>query len=260
MLSTKRVRIPLKFRQVQVVDAHAITPGLRSITFGGPDLADFESLSFADHLKLFLPPAPGADIVLPIMTPNGPDLSASAAPPVMRDFTPRAIDRNRRRVTLEFALHADGFASTWGRHAKVGDRAVFGGPRGSTVIPTEYEWHLLAGDESALPAIARRLEELSDDVRVDVIVETSNPADQRALTSKADLRTIWLETGENSLADAIRTLDAPWGTGFVWAAGESASMRKVRAVLRDGHARTSTDSHVSAYWKRGASAHHEDIA
>jgi NADPH-dependent ferric siderophore reductase len=127
------------------------------------------------------------------------------------------------------------------------------------VIPLGYEWHVLAGDESALPAIARRLEELPEGARVDVFVETIDEADRRPLTTKAKARVVWLPASEDALSSAIRRFEKPGGEGFVWAAGEAASMRSVRAALRDVDGMTSSNSRVSAYWKRGAIAHHQDL-
>jgi NADPH-dependent ferric siderophore reductase len=69
----------------------------------------------------------------------------------------------------------------------------------------------------------------------------------------------WLHASEAALATAIRDFQPPAGDGYVWAAGEAASMRSVRAALRDVHDMSSSHSRVSAYWKRGAVAHHEDI-
>lgn len=257
MLSTVRVRHEVKFRQLVVVDVRELTPRMRSLTFEGEDLRDFPSASFDDHVKLLLSASPGAPVEAPELTARGPRFQGPA--PIMRDFTPRAFDREARRLTLEFALHTEGAASDWARTAKPGDRVAIGGPRGSMVIPLGYAWHVLAGDESALPAIARRLEELPAGARVDVFIETVDEAERRALTSAADARVVWLRASEDALADALRRFEKPAGEGYAWAAGEAASMRRVRAVFRDIHGLGPANSRVSAYWKRGVAEYHEDF-
>jgi NADPH-dependent ferric siderophore reductase len=257
MLSTLRVRHELKFRPLEVLDIRDLTPGMRSITFASDELRDFPSASFDDHLKLMVPSSPGAPLEAPVMTPGGPQFQGP--PPLLRDFTPRSFDNAARRLTIEFALHSGGAASDWARAARKGDHIAIGGPRGSTVIPLGYDWHVLAGDESALPAIARRLEELPAGARVDVFLETKSEADRRSLASKAKAKVVWLSASGDALAAAIRHFEKPAGEGFVWAAGEAASMRSVRAALREVHGMTSSHSRVSAYWKRGAIAHHEDL-
>lgn len=257
MLSTNRVRHELKFRQLQVVDVRDLTPGMRSVTLESGELRDFPSQSFDDHLKLMLPSEPGAPFEAPEMTPSGPKFNGP--PPIMRDFTPRAFDKAAGRLTLEFALHDGGVASDWARAVKPGDRVAIGGPRGSTVVPLGYDWHVLAGDESAMPAIARRLEELPEGARAYVFIETQDDADRRPLATAADARVTWLRATEDALASALRGFAKPEGEGFVWAAGEASSMRRVREVVRDVHGLTSSHSRVSAYWKRGVADHHEDL-
>lgn len=257
MLSINRVRHPLKFRQIEVSEVRDLSPGMRSIVLAGDDLHDFVSASFDDHLKLMLPSAPGVPFEAPEMTPEGPKFKGPK--PTLRDFTPRAYDNAARRLTIEFAIHAGGVASEWARSAKVGDRIAIGGPRGSTVVPLAYDWHVLIGDESALPAIARRLEELPAGAPAHVFVETTHEADRRELATAANARFTWLAASEDGLAEALRAFAKPTGEGFVWAAGEAASMRRVRAVLREVHDVTSSHSRVSAYWKRGVADHHEDL-
>ena len=84
--------------------------------------------------------------------------------------------------------------------AKPGDEVGLGGPRGSFVVPTGFDWHLLIGDETALPAIARRLEELPDTAQAITVIETGDAGDRRSFTTRARLQTHWIETG---LPDAL---------------------------------------------------------
>ena len=74
-------------------------------------------------------------------------------------------------------LHGDGPASTWAAQAKPGQQIVIGGPRGSMIIPDAYDWYFLAGDETALPAIGRRLEELPATARVVAVIEVEDKAE-----------------------------------------------------------------------------------
>ena len=136
----QRVRHDIKRRHVQVLRVDTLSPHLRSITFGGDELADFVSASFDDHVKLMF------------------DAQGNQEP-VRRDYTPRHHDAARRELTLEFVLHGEGPAAAWAAQAAPGQQVSIGGPRGSLIIPLDYDWHLLVGDETALPAITRRLEE-----------------------------------------------------------------------------------------------------
>jgi NADPH-dependent ferric siderophore reductase len=234
----ERVRFELRRRAVRVARVDRPTPGFARVVFAGDDLADFRSLSFDDHVKFMLPQDDGQ--------------------PLMRDYTPRRFDAARRELTIEFALHGHGPASEWARQAVPGRTAVIGGPRGSMIVPMDYDWHLLAGDASALPAIARRLEELPAGVRARVLVEMPDAADRRPLPSAAELQVQWVAGGEAWL-EALRAQPLPDGEGFAWCAGEARRMAQARDVLLEHHRHPREAMRVAAYWKHGAADFHERL-
>jgi NADPH-dependent ferric siderophore reductase len=232
----RRVRHELKLRELTVARIERLGDGFAAITFTGEALADFTSLSFDDHVKFMFPEAGGEQ--------------------VRRDYTPRRFSREARELVIEFALHGDGKASDWARRAVVGQQAVVGGPRGSMIVPLELDWHVLAGDATALPAIARRLEELPGGSRAIVLVHAAS-ADRRAFEGAADVDLRWFDTPE-ALVAALQALALPPGRGFAWGGGEASLMARVRQVLNDkGVPREAT--RVSAYWKQGVAEHHENL-
>lgn len=261
-LAVQRVRHPLKFRLLQVKQVRALSPHLIRVTFTGDDLHDFVSASFDDHIKVFFP-EPGADKpTLPEAGPNGPvfaDGKRSAA----RDFTPRRYDRDARELDIEFAMHEAGPAANWAAQAKVGQYLGVGGPRGSLVIPTAFDWHLLVGDDTALPAIARRLEELPAGARVAAVIEVADPSARIEFATQAELHLVWCYRSDATergaaLLQAVRDTYLPeQGEGYVWAAGESATMRAVRAHLVGERGVDKTRIRAASYWKQGAEAVHE---
>ncbi|KWN91298.1 siderophore-interacting protein [Burkholderia ubonensis] len=264
-LTVTRVRHPLKFRLLQVVRIHAVTPHLLRVTLSGPDLADFESASFDDHVKVFLPP-PGAERpALPSLGPDGPVFPDCQPKPVARDFTPRRFDRTKCELDLEFVLNHPGPASQWAAQARVGQWLGIGGPRGSFVVPTGFDWHLLIGDDTALPAVARCLEELPAGSRAAVVLEVADRRAQIAFDTRAEVHEIWRfrdeaqAGGGDALLDAVRDLPLPTGDGYVWAAGEALAMRAVRQHLTGERGVDKARIRAAAYWKRGASAVHESL-
>jgi NADPH-dependent ferric siderophore reductase len=233
----QRLRHEIVRRELQVARVDSLGPNLRSVVFTGAALDGFVSASFDDHVKLFLD---------------------DGGEGVRRDYTPRRYDAAARELTIEFDLHATGPAARWAAQAQPGQRATIAGPRGSFVIAPDHDWHLLVGDETALPAIARRLEELPADTRAIVVLQVADPADRRVLPSAADVELHWVADA-GALIAAVRALPLPAGEGYAWCAGEAAAMAALRRVLVDekGHPRDAI--RAAAYWKRGATAHHENL-
>jgi len=260
-LAVTRVRHALKLREGVVTRIIAVTPHLIRVTVCGEDLRDFESASFDDHVKVFFP-APGAEKpVLPTLGADGPVVIPGAARPIARDFTPRRFDRRTGELDLEFVMHDAGPATSWAAQARVGQTLGIGGPRGSMIIPVSFDWHLLVGDDTALPAIARRLEELPSGARAIVVAEVADSSAHIDFQSHADLQVTWCDrTGspEGGLLSAVRSLAAlPAGEGYAWAAAESASVRQLRAHFVNERGLPKSRIRAAAYWKRGEQAVHE---
>ncbi|MBN3809080.1 siderophore-interacting protein [Paraburkholderia sp. Ac-20347] len=261
-LEVVRVRHPLKFRLLRVVRVEALSSALVRVTLTG-DLSDFVSASFDDHVKVFFPPEGASQPVLPSLGPDGIVFPEGVERPAARDYTPRRFDPVANELDIEFALHEAGPATAWAAQAQPGQYLGVGGPRGSMVIPTGFDWHLLIGDETALPAIQRRLSELPAGARVAVVAEVANRAARIELPTAADLYAIWCyreeSESENPLVDAVGEVWLPPGDGFVWAAGEASVIRAVRAKLCNERGVDKKRIRASAYWRRGAQAAHETI-
>ncbi len=259
-LAVQRVRHALRMRRPRVQAVAPIGANFLRIRFAGESLRGFVSASFDDHVKLMLPPSPGQPLVLPEPGPDGLVWPEGGERPAMRDYTPRHFDAAAGVLDIEFVLHGDGLASRWAEQARPGDEVGVGGPRGSFVVPVGFDWHLLVGDETAIPAIARRLEELPASAQAIAVIETADAGDRRRFDTRARLQAHWVEQGETgALARAVRALALPAGEGFAWAAGEAASMVAVRQALIEGHGLDKARVRASAYWKRGAAGHHETL-
>lgn len=232
----QRVRHELRIRDVTVSRIEPLGDSFLSITFQGEKLDGFVSASFDDHVKFMF------------------ELGGEQ---LRRDYTPLWYDADARELTLEFALHEGGGASDWAKSASVGQHAVIGGPRGSMIIPLEYDWYLLAGDRSALPAIRRRLVELPAGARV-IVVAAASGADRLPMATQAQLELTWVEDDEG-LIGALRSLTLPSGDGFAWFAGEAATAKRVRSLLAEEKGIGKHAVRVSAYWKQGVSGHHENL-
>lgn len=238
---------------------------MRRLTLAGPELAGFVSPGFDDHVKMFFP-APGqSEPVLPVTGPDGLTFPESGPRPLARDFTPRRYDPQAGELDIDFALLHDGPASHWAARAKPGDPAWVAGPRGSFIIPLAFDWHLLIADETGLPALARRLEELPAQSRALALVEVDGREDEVPLSRPAGAELAWVHRGGAAeepgaaLLAALRGAAFPDGDYFAWIACESQTAKRLRSVLVDERGANRKWVRAHGYWRRGAVAVHDDF-
>ncbi len=246
-----RMRRETRRRLVRVAAIEQITPKMRRIRLVSPDLHDFESLAPDDHVKLFVP---------------NPVVEGGNGNPCMRDYTPRAFDPAQGALTIDFALHEAGPATAWALAAQPGDTIEIGGPRGSVIVADDFDWYLLIGDETALPAIGRRVESLRADVPVKTIAVIHDDAERQAFTTQAAWQAVWVCRNDKQADDARLLQDAltaagplPIGDGNVWIAAEAQVARTLRTYLLEtlGHPRTWVKA--SGYWMIGHADAHVNI-
>ncbi|RON78335.1 siderophore-interacting protein [Pseudomonas fluorescens] len=244
-----RVMHEIKRRKLEVLRVVDLTPRMRRITLGGPELAGFISLGTDDHVKLLFPQNAEQSAALETMElgagkDNGPM-------PEMRDYTPRRYDLDALELDIDFVLHGDGPASTWAEQAQPGQFLHIGGPRGSMIVPDIFDSYLLIGDETALPAIARRLEGLAANRKALVVIEVENGAEQQVLESPAQVNVIWVlrEGGKDNLLSTVKQLQVPKGNLYAWVATETKVSRQIRRVLLDEHGLDEKLVKAVGYWR-----------
>jgi NADPH-dependent ferric siderophore reductase len=249
-----RVMHEIKRRRLQVLRVVDLTPRMRRITLGGPELAGFISLGSDDHVKLLFPQnaeqaAALDNLVLGAGKSDGPM-------PEMRDYTPRRYDLDKLELDIDFVLHGDGPASTWAEQAQPGQFLHIGGPRGSMIVPDIFDSYLLIGDETALPAIARRLEGLAAHRKALVVIEVENGGEQQVLESAAQVNVIWVlrDGGKDNLLATVRQLQVPTGNLYAWVATETKVSRQIRRVLLDEHGLDEQFVKAVGYWRAEGSA------
>lgn len=241
----ERIRHPLRTRSLSVHAIADITPQMRRITFAGNELADFASLGFDDHIKIVFPVAVGDS--------------------VRRDYTPRRHDRSARLLTVDFALHESGPASDWARQATLGDRLDIAGPKGSAIVSPQVRNWLLVGDETALPAIGRRIEEASPGTRITSVLAVAGPGEEQTFVTHADLASIWAHRPKALAADpaalmaAVRMVELQPQT-FIWIAAEARVARAVRDYLADQQGHPRNWIKAAGYWVAGRADAHEKFA
>lgn len=239
------MRLETRHRSVTVARIDQLTPRMVRVTFTSNELADFNSPAHDDHIKVFF-------------TAHGEQRN-------MRDFTPRAFDSAAGTLVVDFALHDHGPSMQWLSSVQVGQTIEIGGPRGSTVVPDDFDWYLLVGDETALPAIGRRVEELRAGVAVTTVITIANAAEKQAWRTPAAWKPIWILRDEIATDDmsALRASLAghtmPPGDGMVWIGAETSVARALYTQMANERQHPKAWIKAAGYWTRGESDSHERI-
>jgi NADPH-dependent ferric siderophore reductase len=261
--SPKRIRHELRFRRLDVTEVLTLSPSMVRVIFSGDDLKDFVSLGFDDHVKFFVPAEGEGMPVVPSLGPDGLVFPEGAPKPIGRDYTPRHFDPVRKTLAIDFALHDEGPATPWARQASAGMQVAIGGPRGSFIIPLAFDWHLLIADETGLPALARRLEELPTGSRAIAIVEVEGPQYELAISSRADISLHWVHRKDlpagsvEPLISAVADIPFPAGDFHTWIACESAVAKALRTWLIGNRNSNPKWMRASGYWRRGNAGVHD---
>jgi NADPH-dependent ferric siderophore reductase len=245
----------------RVVDAHPLTPSLVRVVLEGGDLASLEMPDATDaYINVAFRPA-GATYDEVFDPQAVRDSHPKDQQPARRRYTVRGWDPAAARLTVDFVVHGDsGVAGPWAAAARPGDVLVFTGPSGSYRPDPQADWHLMVGDESALPAIAASLDALPAGTRAVVRVVCDGPDHEIELTSTADVDLVWLHRqgdprDESLLVAAVEALDftalgSGTGTPFGFVHGEADEIRAVRRHLLEERGLTRRQLSCSPYWRR----------
>lgn len=257
-----RVRHEMRLRLLTVLQAERVSARLVRVRVGGEQLQGFASPGFDDHVKVFFPPPGEAFTSLPELGTAGPVFADGVTRPAMRDYTPHHHDPEALSLQFDFALHGTGPATEWAARAQAGDTLMVGGPRGSFLVGTGFDHHLLIGDETALPAIRRRIAELPPGADATILAEVDGPANAEPFRSAANVETRWVyrsgvhQGSASCLAEALQDQQLPTGSYHAWVACESSDAKALRvALLARGVGRASL--RAAGYWRRGAAASHD---
>lgn len=263
--TTRRQRHAVRLRRLEVLRTVDLSPSMRRVTLTGAELDGFASPGFDDHVKMFFA-GPGQERpVLPIPGPDGLAFPETGPQPLGRDLTPRHYDPIARELDVDFALLHDGPASRWAAGARPGDPAWVAGPRGSFLVPFAFDWHLLVADETGLPALARRLEELPADSRAIALIEVDGAKDEIPLVRPARAAIVWVHRDRDAadhgaaVVAALRETAFPDGDYHAWIASESGVAKRLRNVLVDERGANRAWVRAHGYWRRGAAGVHDDF-
>ncbi|MFD5107444.1 siderophore-interacting protein [Streptomyces cinereoruber] len=247
-----------KATEARVVHTERITPHMVRLVLGGPGLDGFDAGEYTDHyVKLLFAPE-GVAYPEPFDMERIREEFPRGQWPTTRTYTVRAWDPERRELTIDFVVHGDeGLAGPWAARAEAGDTVRFLGPGGGYAPNEAADWHLLVGDESALPAIAAALERLPAGARAHTFVEIADAAEEQKLETAAGVDVTWLHRGDRpvgeALVEAVRTLDFPAGDVHAFVHGEAGFVKELRRHLRLDREVPRERLSISGYWRLGKS-------
>ncbi|SCL67987.1 NADPH-dependent ferric siderophore reductase, contains FAD-binding and SIP domains [Micromonospora citrea] len=247
---------PKKVTSARVLRTERPTPHLIRLVLGGEELTGLPVGEFTDHYIKIVFPVSGVDYPSPM------DLAAIRRElpreqwPRLRAYTVRAWDPLAGELTVDVVHHGDeGLAGPWAAALRPGDPVRFVGPGGAYAPSPDADWHLLVGDESALPAIAAALERLPAGAPALAFVEVADPAEEQPLASPGAVRLTWLHRGDRpvgqALVAAVRDLEFPPGEVHAFVHGEATFVKELRRLLRVERGVPRDRLSISGYWRRG---------
>ncbi|WP_309127525.1 siderophore-interacting protein [Microbacterium sp.] len=242
----ERRGLDLRFRSATLTAREWLAPNYVRVRLSGAELEGFDSPGADDHMRLFFPAGPTSSVE-----------ELRAAP--SREYTPLAWGDDW--LDVEFAVHGDeGIAAPWAASAPLGSFVGVGGPRGSAVLAGAPGAWLLAGDETAIPAIRRFAAQMSADAKARIVVEVASPADEVAIEAPVEVE--WLHRSDAAAGsaliaflDGLGAADAPGDDPFCFIAAEQAVVKPGRALLSRWNVDISK-AVVKGYWKRGEAEYH----
>ncbi|MEV2278692.1 siderophore-interacting protein [Nocardiopsis sp. NPDC049922] len=251
--------------RTRVVRTERTSKNFVTVTLGGEDLADFPYLGRDQFVRIFLPREGQDQLYMPSSTGRRwvvqlYAMSKSRRPHV-RNYTVRRYDAERCELDMEFVDHGDaGPASAWAGAARPGDEmgilteGVYYQPSAGT------DWHLLVGDESAVPALVSILEQAPDDLRAQVYLEVPSQDDVRDLSAPPGVSVHWLPRTDPHAVPGVLALetvlaaDLPEGRPYCFVAGENALPTGLRRHLVRERGVPKADITFIGYWRHGRAA------
>ncbi|WP_297645794.1 siderophore-interacting protein [Pseudonocardia sp.] len=237
-------------RLLQVRRSERITPRMIRVTLGGDELAGFGGDGPDRRIKMFFP-VPGQERpAVPRAMSGGPVWPAGEARPAIRTYTVRRFDAGSGELDVDFVLHeGHGPAAAWARDARPGSWVGVSEPGGHYEPDPNADFHVVIGDETALPAVATVLDALPDGVPALAFLEVADAAEEQPLPATVT----WVHRGDREagapLAEAVRAAEFPAGRGQAWLSGESACVKDLRKHLLDDRGIDRRAVYATGYWR-----------
>lgn len=242
---------------LQVIERRQLTPHMVRLILGGEGFSAFQDNGFTDQYVKLVSAKPELGLSAPFDMMHLRETLPPEDVPVTRTYTVRAVDHEAQTLTIDFVTHGDeGLAALWAAQASPGDQLVLMGPGGKYSPDPDADWHLFAGDASALPAIGSAIEALPDDARGYAFITLDHDEDRQEFASVPEgFEVVWkVQEGTGADPNRLTALmqSREWlpGTVDVFAHGERESIKQVRRLLKEREVPRERIS-ISGYWAYG---------
>jgi NADPH-dependent ferric siderophore reductase len=240
----------LVVRRTERVNPHLIR--INATPSNPEDLAQFTTPHSDAYVKVLFR-KPGVRYPEPLDMATAREALPREDWPALRTYTLREVRPDTGDIVIDFVYHGDsGLAGPWAASATEGSEMFVVGPGGGYSPDLTADWHLLVGDDSALPAIAASLTRIPPSTPVQALIEVTDEADEQPLESPGLLQTRWLHRARGeSVVEAVRELVFPNGRVHAFVHGEAGAVKELRRHLREERGLTMDQLSISGYWRLG---------
>ncbi|GAA1359425.1 siderophore-interacting protein [Brevibacterium luteolum] len=241
-------------RHGTVTSRRGLSDELIRLTVTSSDLIGLD-VPYTDHyIKLLFPPA-GAEYAWPDDAAEVLEDRTRPDAPVTRTYTLRRVDTETGEAEIDFVIHGEeGLAGPWARDAEPGDRFAFFGPGGAWAPPAGVHI-VLAGDESAAPAIAAALDALPAGTSATAFIEIAHQRARFEMPEPEDATLQWVArdgaTPGTALAAAVRDFTPPAGEVAYFIHGVAEMIKDLRRFLFVERGVEKSAASISGYWRLG---------
>ncbi len=237
-----------------VLKVEKISPSFIRVQFSSNKPFDVDSAWVCPHVKLLFPEPITGEILFPKLDEDNKIVVSDKVRQLARSYSVREFDSVTNQLFIDFAIHENGLATVWSRHAKVGDQIGLVGSAGKLSFTDNCL--VLMGDISAAPAICYTLEHLPEKQKVYAFILVNHPKDIVPLPDNEHVQVNWLiqdNTKPNQLVDVvINTEFAEQDKLMFWGGMESSLAQQLRRALKDKYTQLAPEAiHITSYWREG---------
>lgn len=236
-----------------------ITTNYIRLSFTHPNIAVFKDTTIGVNNKIFLAPNANTPILLPSNDPEVQIEIADQDKPIMRTYTHRGINLDKKELYIDFVVHDDGGpGSEFACNAQIGAKlGIAMGVLPKELVP-KVDYYLLAGDATAIPVIGAILESLDSESTAEVYIEVVSEMDIQVLKSQAKVNIQWIVHPSPGLNSPLysyviesENIHSVQQSRFAYIASEFSSVKQLRHLFRKELKWETSQIYAYSYWKHG---------